>query len=122
MSKSIIQKGRYCFLSGEYADFLHKHHIFGGGLRNWSEREGLWVYLLPEEHMKLHITPETEQNLKRVGQFMYEKYHSREEFMRKVRKNYLTIPFSDEEIKKFGLVEYEPYNIADDDIERILGK
>ena len=53
---------------------------------------------------------------------MYEKYHSREEFMRKVRKNYLTIPLSDEEIKRFGLVEYEPYNIADDDIERILGK
>lgn len=120
MSKSIIQKGRYCFLSGEYADFLHKHHIFGGPLRSWSEKEGLWVYLLPEEHMKLHITPETERSLKKVGQYIFELSHSHEEFMKKVRKNYLTSSLTEKEMKMCGVMKYEPYDIASDDIERIL--
>lgn len=53
--KSIIQDNScYCFLCGMNYNLepLDKHHIFGGAMRNKSERYGLFVYL---HHSKCHI-------------------------------------------------------------------
>lgn len=87
--KSIIQTKRQCYFSG-YTENLDKHHIFNGALRDWSEQEGLWVYLNHGIHMALHQSrPDLERLLKKVGQQKYEETHSHEEFMKHVRKNYL---------------------------------
>ena len=55
MGRSIVQKDTTrCFLCGMigYVEPLDKHHIFGGALRNKSERYGLTVYL---HHNRCHI-------------------------------------------------------------------
>ena len=52
---SIVQKDTSrCFLCGMvgYVEHLDKHHIFGGALRNKSEKYGLVVYL---HHNRCHI-------------------------------------------------------------------
>ena len=52
---SIIQKSKTrCFLCGKGlgVESLDKHHIFGGALRNKSEKYGLFVYL---HHSRCHI-------------------------------------------------------------------
>lgn len=86
--KSILQKGRYCFLTGNTREQLHKHHIFNGPLRNWSEKNGLWVYLSWTEHDKLHRTNANAKRLKAIAQYFYEKTHSHEEFMSHTHENY----------------------------------
>ena len=87
--KSIIQHEKKCYLTG-YTHDLDKHHLFGGALRNWSEKEGLWIYLRHDIHMAIHQhRPDLERKLKAVGQKKFEETHTREEFMKHVRKNYL---------------------------------
>lgn len=87
--KSILQKTKECWYTG-YTHGLDKHHIFGGSLRDWSEKEGLWVWLRHDVHMSLHQRrSDLERDLKRVGQMAYEQTHTHEEFMKHVRKNYL---------------------------------
>lgn len=83
----------YCYLSGR-EDHLDYHHIMNGTkqLKRFSEREGLWVYLNHDVHMALHQTSEGagwERRLKQEAQIAYEKNHSRESWMKIVRKNYL---------------------------------
>lgn len=98
--KSIIQTGKYCYLTGNTKEQLHKHHIFNGPLRNWSEREGLWVYLSWSEHRKLHDTNENAYRLKAIAQYIYESKHSHEEFMQHVRRDYSEY-LTPEDIKMF---------------------
>lgn len=53
--ESIIQQDKsHCYICelSECGDHLDKHHIFGGALRNKSEKYGLTVYL---HHNKCHI-------------------------------------------------------------------
>lgn len=105
MAKSIIQSGRYCYETRATNCPLDKHHIFNGnGLREWSEREGLWVYLSKDAHMeKAHKSKDLYWTLKRIGQYYYEKKHTRAEFMAHTRRNYLTSPLSDYEKEKYGI-------------------
>lgn len=110
--KSIIQKGRYCLISGSTKD-LHKHHIFNGPLRNWSEENGLWCYLDWNIHRQLHDGSGKEEELKRIGQYMYEKNHSRDEFMAHVRKNYLVTPLSEQEKLDYK-IDCAEFDISDD--------
>lgn len=86
--KSIIQTGKYCFLTGQKNVQLHKHHIFNGPLRNWSEKNGLWIYLSWTEHRKLHDTNANALRLKAIAQFIYEGSHSHEEFMSHTHEDY----------------------------------
>lgn len=84
----------YCYLSGRRWIRLDRHHIMNGTkqLRKFSEKEGLWVYLDHDVHMALHFTKqgiEWEKTLKQEAQKAYEKNHSRESWMKIVRKNYL---------------------------------
>ena len=87
--KSILQTEKECFIT-HCTTGLDKHHIFGGALRNWSEKNGLWVWLRHDIHMSYHQKhPEELKRLKRIAQAEYEKTHTREEFMNHVRKNYI---------------------------------
>lgn len=117
--KSVIQTGRADFISGSVQKPVHKHHCLTGGLRDFAERNGLFIYLAWDTHRYLHDHPEFEIQMKRVAQYVYEKTHTREEWMINVRKNYLTSPLSQEEINKFNL-ECKEYDIDNDDITKLL--
>lgn len=87
--QSILQDEKKCYVTGCTVN-LDRHHVFGGALRKWSEQEGLWVWLVHDIHMYMHQhDPAALKRLKADAQAVYEKTHSREEFMRHVRKNYL---------------------------------
>jgi hypothetical protein len=70
MTKSIIQQTKeVCFICG--ASTSIRHHIYHGtGLRQVSEREGLWVYLCHDHHRFLHDLPSHphDEELKIKGQ------------------------------------------------------
>ena len=118
MKRSIISNERKCFLTGYENVPLDRHHVFNGGLRKWADKEGLWVYLWHERHMEAHYkNPDLLIQLKRIGQYYYEKSHSREEFMKHVHKNYLIEPLTDEEKQKYQIVENdEPLDITKEDL------
>lgn len=89
---SILQDEKKCYVTGrEYG--LHKHHIYGGGNRKISEREGFCVYLIPEYHnlppLGVHYDHEFDMKLKRECQREYERHHTRAEFMALIGRNYL---------------------------------
>ena len=95
---------RKCWLCGRTgaADPLDEHHIFGGGLRNKSERYGLTVYLCHHRchqfgKLSAHQNKETAEKLHKYGQIkaMREQGWTVEEFIMEFGKNYL----DDDEIK-----------------------
>ena len=92
MGKSIMQKNKECYFTGS-TGLLHKLHIYGGPNRRISEREGFWIWLTPEMHNMsndgVHFQKRTDLYLKKVCQEIYEKTHSREEFMNLIGRNYL---------------------------------
>lgn len=94
MAKSILQDEKVCYITGQ-TNNLHKHHIFAGGRRKISEREGFVVYLCARLHNQsddgVHGKNghELDLMLKRHCQMKYEETHSREEFMALIGKNYL---------------------------------
>ena len=70
-------------------------HIFAGGRRQISEREGFWVYLIGRLHNQSNEGVhgknghELDLKLKQDCQRKYEETHSREEWMLLLGKNYL---------------------------------
>lgn len=49
MSKSIISNERECVVCGDTRT-LHRHHVYAGSNRKWSEKYGCWCYLCPNHH------------------------------------------------------------------------
>lgn len=92
MSKSILQEEKACYVTGQ-TEGLHKHHIFGAALRPISEREGFFVYLLPQFHNMsdegVHFNKEFDLHLKQTCQRKYEETHTRAEWMALIGRNYL---------------------------------
>jgi len=71
---------------------LQCHHIFGKYNRRHSTEDGLMVWLCMEHHtgrMGVHQNRELMDELRRYGQTIYEREHTREEFMQRYGKNYL---------------------------------
>jgi hypothetical protein len=70
-------------------------HIYAGGRRQISEREGFWVYLAGWLHNQsnhgVHGKDghELDLMLKRHCQLAYEREHTREEFIALIGRNYL---------------------------------
>lgn len=96
MAKSIIQQGKYCFITKSTRG-LHQHHIyFGNPRRALSEKYGLWVYLRYDWHenqpYSVHKDVRLNEWFKRLGQRTFERTHSRVEFMRIFGCNYLDEP------------------------------
>lgn len=94
MAKSILQDDRECYITGSTYN-LHLHHIFAGGRRKISDREGFVVYLTGALHNQsdegVHGKNghELDMLLKQDCQRKYEETHSRKEWMALMGKNYL---------------------------------
>lgn len=117
-------KDKQCFAT-ERTYGLQKHHIFhGSGKREISDRNGFWVYLVPEKHLAglggLHANPERglDRVLKCICQREYEKTHTREDFIRLIGKNYIQLDCAEAEerqeemeamIQERGRRAYEEY-------------
>ena len=90
---SIMQREKYCYISGSERD-LHLHHIyFGRGLRKISDDNGFWCYLQAKYHNAsnkgVHFNRELDLYLKRECQKKFEETHTRAEFMALIGRNYL---------------------------------
>ena len=103
MGKSIVESdwGEFpfdqpqCFICGAETG-LEKHHIFAGHAnRRISEREGFWVTLCSTCHRDpktgAQYNTELSEYLKAQAQMAYEETHTREEWMKLMRKNYLPL-------------------------------
>ena len=90
--KSILQTDRVCYLCARVVD-LEKHHIFAGvANRKLSEKYGLWVWLCHRCNTGrdgAQYDPVKNRFLKMDAQFAFERTHTRAEWMKIFRKNYL---------------------------------
>lgn len=95
------QKDGTCYLCrklhGDYSvkKGIHEHHVFDGNPnRSISEAEGFKVYLCTDHHLygseAVHRNHEMMLLVQQDCQREYEKTHTREEFMKKIGKNYLS--------------------------------
>ena len=89
---SILQPEKECFITHRTWG-LHKHHIFGGPNRQISEKNGFFIWLIPQLHNMsdegIHFNKEFDLRVKRLCQAEYEKTHTRDEFMALIGRNYL---------------------------------
>jgi hypothetical protein len=102
--RSIIDDDRedMCHYCGRTGD-MHKHHIFGGVNRKWSEKYGLFVHLCPYHHNMsdegIHFNKDMMDGYHRLGQKCFElrycidhsagRAEAHAEFMRIFGRNYL---------------------------------
>ena len=89
--KSIIDDDieNVCYLCGRYGH-MDVHHIFGGPVRDTSDRHGLVVHLCPSCHKELHDHSVGKQFLHELGQKVYEEQiGTREEFIQEFIRSYL---------------------------------
>ena len=90
--KSIMQTEKECYITHQI-DGLHKHHIYGGPNRRISEREGFYIYLIPDLHNMsnegIHYDKEFDLRIKQECQRIYERTHTRQQFIDLIGKNYL---------------------------------
>lgn len=93
MAKSILKNDPVCFVCGNPYS-VQKHHIYGGGNRSVSEDNGFWVYLCPRHHTRtiysVHGDPDhrLDKELKAMCQSIYEREHTREDFIRLIGRSY----------------------------------
>jgi hypothetical protein len=87
--KSIIDQDRNnCFLCGRYLH-LEEHHLLPGRNRKNSEKYGLKVSVCRECHNKIHSDIQILNNLRQLGQTVFERKYSHEKWMKVFMKNYL---------------------------------
>lgn len=94
--------------------YVEEHHvIYGKGNRPLSEKYGLKAYLCPEHHRTskeaVHKNVHNDLILKKTAQRIFEKTHSRKEFMETFDQNYIDIeeeqdPYSIPEEASWGFV------------------
>ena len=81
-----------CYFTGsEYNLDRHHQHVYHGfGNRKVAEREGCWVWLRHDIHMKLHDQDkQLDRRLQRECQKKFEETHTREEFRKLFGKSYI---------------------------------
>lgn len=71
-----------------------RHEVYFGPLRPVSKHLGLWVYLSPKSHRLIHSGATVDgisldRMLKMQCQRVYERTHSRDEFMKIIGRSYL---------------------------------
>lgn len=93
--KSIMQKEKACYITGDTYN-LHKHHIYGGnGRRQKCEEFGFWCYLRGDLHNQSEKGVHgrdghaLDLRLKEECQRAFERTHTREDFMRIIGRNYI---------------------------------
>lgn len=92
IQKIKLQSEKECYIT-EAKTGLHKHHIFGGANRKWSELYGLYVWLRPDWHNMsdygVHFNKKLDTELKQYAQAEFEKVYSQEEFRKIFGRSYL---------------------------------
>ena len=89
--RSKMQTEKVCYITGR-TDNLELHHCLNGAYRKKCDHDGLTVWLTASEHWNLHHTAEgseVKKWLKQEAQRVYEKDHTREEFIKRYGKSYL---------------------------------
>ena len=88
---SIMQSVKWCWVCrARYP--LQKHHVYGGRNRSVSEENGFVVWLCVDHHIGdhgVHNNPSADLMIKRECQAIYEKDHTREDFIKLIGKNYI---------------------------------
>lgn len=95
MKSIVTDYTKICFICGKPATAEH-HLIFGNGLRDLADQDGLKVPICNDCHTsgelvrRIHDNPMAEKLSKRLGQAVFEgKIGSREEFQKRYGVNYL---------------------------------
>lgn len=93
MKPSILNtESGVCYMCGLQTDTA-LHHIYFGPKRKTSDENGFTAFLCPGCHQygkhAVHRCREADLFLKAVCQVIFEKTHTREEFMRLIGRNYL---------------------------------
>jgi len=74
-------------------DVLHKHHVFGGPNRKWSEYYGLTIWLCPKDHNMsdkgIHFNKPLDLQIKQIAQKEFEDTYDHEKFMEIFGRSYL---------------------------------
>ena len=90
--KSIIQSRKECYVCGTPFN-IHEHHVYGSANRKNSEKYGLKIYLCAYHHNMsdegIHFNKDLDLAVKENAQRIFEKTHTREEFMSIFGKNFL---------------------------------
>lgn len=97
MESILTDNNECCYLCRLENKFTRRecvHHIYGGALRNTSERMGFKVPLCNKHHNMgdgaVHFNRPLDLKLKSLCQAKFEETHSRQEFMRLIGRNYLS--------------------------------
>ena len=94
MKSIVTEYTEVCFFCEKPAECEH-HLIFGNGLRELADQDGLTVPSCNKHHNtgqiseRIHNNPMAEKLSKMLGQAIYEKTHTREEFRKRYGKSYL---------------------------------
>ncbi len=92
MKNSILQRQHECYVTGSRID-LHRHHVYGGALRQKSEKWGCWVYLRADYHNMsshgVHFDRKLDLRIKRECQAAFEVLYGHEKFIEVFGKSYL---------------------------------
>lgn len=91
--KSIISDERRCYLCGSTVGLEEHHILFGTSHRKVSERLGLKVWLCYRCHRDnkygVHGNRAKDRQLKELAQSVFEKNHTRDEWLKLFGRNYL---------------------------------
>ncbi len=83
------------FWETEYFPGSHKHHVFGGANRKFSEEDKLYIYLMPKMHNMsdygIHFNKDFMDYAHKIGQRTWQEYYSKTEkdFRKRYGKSYL---------------------------------
>lgn len=92
--ESIVSNRKECFRCGK-TGVLHRHHVYGGSRRKWSEEYGCWIYLCPEHHnmsdQGIHFDKEFDSRVKELTEMMWLDHNmaSVDDFRAVFGKNYI---------------------------------
>ncbi len=92
MRSIITNNMECCYLCGSTHNIEVHHILFGTAMRKIADKLGLKVPLCAEHHRGMqspHRDRAVDLMLKQTAQKAYEAKHSREDWMRKVGRNYL---------------------------------
>lgn len=82
------------FLTGKEVIQTVRHEVYFGPNRKISKEHGFWIYLSPASHRAVHAGDKVDgvsvdMMLKQAVQRCFELWHSRDDFMKLIGRNYL---------------------------------
>ena len=91
--KSIIQDKKECYICKTTLDLALHHVFYGSTNRKKSDKDGMVIWLCNYHHnmsnYSVHFNKKLDLRIKKEAQEVYEKKHSREEFIKRYGKSYL---------------------------------